>query len=134
MAGERRGTKVGWRNRLRSFWRKGLRPIWHDIEWPLVGGVWALALILGYIGFSRHSLAVGEASTGWNAFYRALQLIVLQSGDIAGPLPWQLQVSRFLMPAVAGYAAIQALLAVFREQWHIFGLRFAKGHAMVWAG
>ncbi len=131
MASDRPGTQESWRNRLRSFWRKGLSPIWHDIEWPLVGGVWAFALILGYAGFSRHSLAVGEASTVADTFYRALQLIVLQSGDVAGPLPWQLQVSRFLMPAVAGYAAIQALLAIFREQWHLLGLRFARDHAVV---
>ncbi|HMA54731.1 MAG TPA: NAD-binding protein, partial [Acidobacteriota bacterium] len=56
---------------------------------------------------------------------------MLQSGDVAGAVPWQLQVSRFVMPAVAGYAAIQALLAIFREQWHMFGLRFANDHAIV---
>lgn len=131
MVSETRGIRVSWRNRLRSFLRKRLRPIWHDVEWPVVGGIWVIGLILGYLGFSRHSLAIGEASSGWDTLYRALQLIVLQSGDIAGTLPWQLQASRFLMPAVAGYAAIQALLAIFREQWHIFGLRFAKDHAIV---
>lgn len=131
MAGETHDAAASWRDRLRAFSRKRLRPIWQDVEWPLVGAVWVFALILGYLGFIRHSQAVGEASTVSDALYRALQLIVLQSGDVAGPLPWQLEVSRFLMPAVAGYAAIQALLAVFREQWHLLGLRFIKDHAIV---
>ena len=48
----RPGTGAGWRNRLRSFWRKGLRPVWHDIEWPVVGAVWAFGLlIVGRLAF-----------------------------------------------------------------------------------
>jgi hypothetical protein len=131
MAGDGRGGAVGRRDRLRAFWRKRLRPVWYDLEWPLVGGVWAVGLILGFVGFGRQALAAGASATFWDTLYRALQLIVLQSGDVAGPLPWQLDVARFVMPAVAGYAAIQALLAIFREQWHILGLRFAKDHAVV---
>jgi Trk K+ transport system NAD-binding subunit len=131
MTGEGRGRAVGRRDRLRAFWRKRLQPVWQDLEWPLVGGVWVFGLILGFVGFSRHALAAGGSATFWDTLYRALQLIVLQSGDVAGPLPWQLDVARFVMPAVAGYAAIQALLAIFSEQWHILGLRFAKDHAVV---
>jgi len=131
MAREGHRTKNTWRNRLRAFWRKRLYPIWQDIEWPLVGGVWVFALILGYIGFSRHSATVGDGSTGWDIFYRTIQLIVFESGNVEGSLPWQLEVARFLLPSVAGYAAIQALLAIFRDQWQLFKLRFVKNHVVV---
>jgi hypothetical protein len=131
MAGERIGEGGVRRNRLRAFWRKRLRPVWHDLEWPLVGAVWVFGLILGFVGFNKYGQAAGMSATFWDALYRALQLIVLQSGDMPGPLPWQLEAARFVMPAVAGYAAIQALLAIFREQWHLFGLRFVRGHAVV---
>jgi hypothetical protein len=131
MAGEKLGEGAGRRHRLRAFWRKRLRPVWHDIEWPLVGAVWAFGLILGFAGFSKHAPAAGASATFWDTAYRALQLIVLQSGDVPGPLPWQLEAARFLMPAVAAYAAIQALLAIFSEQWHLFRLRFVTDHAVV---
>lgn len=131
MAVEGKGRTGGRSHRLRAFWRKRLRPFWQDVEWPLVGAVWAFGLILGFLGFSRHALAAGTPSSFWDTAYRALQLIVLQSGDVAGPLPWQLEAARFVMPAVAGYAAIQALLAIFREQWRLLGLRFLRNHAVV---
>jgi len=131
MAKEGHRTKNTWRNRLRAFWRKKFYPIWQDIEWPLVGGVWIFALIIGYIGFSRHSATVGDGSTGWDIFYRTIQLIVFESGNVEGSLPWQLELARFLLPAVAGYAAIQALLAIFRDQWQLFKLRFVKNHVVV---
>jgi voltage-gated potassium channel Kch len=131
MAVDGKSRAGGRRGRLRAFWRKRLRPFWQDVEWPFVGAVWAFGLILGFVGFSRHALAAGAPSTFWDTAYRALQLIVLQSGDVAGPLPWQLEAARFVMPAVAGYAAIQALLAIFREQWRLLGLRFLRNHAVV---
>jgi hypothetical protein len=131
MADETSGEGGVRRNRLRAFWRKRLRPVWHDLEWPLVGAVWVLGLILGFVGFNKYGLGAGMSATFWDVLYRALQLIVLQSGDVPGPLPWQLEAARFVMPAVAGYAAIQALLTIFREQWHLFGLRFVRGHAVV---
>lgn len=131
MAKEVHRGKNNWRNRIRTFKRKRLHPIWKGIEWPLVGGIWIFALVLGYIGLSRYSLSVGEDSTGWDIFYRAVQLIVLESGNVEGPVPWQLGVARFLMPALAGYAAVQALLAIFREQWQFFKLRFVKNHVVV---
>ena len=131
MAKEVQKNKNNWRNRLRAFWRKRLHPIWQDIEWPLVGGVWVFAFILGYIGFSKHSAAVSEGSSGWNILYRSIQLMVFESGDVEGPLSWHLEVARFLLPAVAGYAAVQALLAIFRDQWQLFKLRFVKNHVVV---
>jgi len=131
MSDSRSFDKVTWRNRWRAYWRKRLRPIWRDIEWPLVGGLWALSLVLAYLGFSQLSQAGGEPVTVRDILYRTLQLIVLESGDMTGPVPWPLEVSRFLMPAVAGYTAIQALLSVFSGQWHLFRLRFMKDHAVV---
>jgi hypothetical protein len=131
MAKEAHKIKNSWRNRLRAFRRKRLHPFWQAIEWPLLGGIWVFALVLGYIGFSRYSVAIGEQNTGWDFFYRAVQLIVLESGNIQGALPWQLEVARFLLPAVAGYAAVQALLAVFRDQWQRFRVRFIKNHVVV---
>lgn len=124
-------VKNSWRNKLRAFWRKKLHPIGKNIEWPLVGGLWIFGLALGYIGFSRYSLALGDDSTKLDIFYRAVQLIVFESGDVEGPVPWQLEIARFMMPAVAAYTAIQALLAIFNKQWQLLKARFLKNHVII---
>ncbi len=123
--------KKDWRKRLRAFKRKRLNPFWLSVRWPLIGGTWAFALILGYIGFYRYSLVTGQESTILDIFYRAMQLIVMQSGDVEGFVPWQLNMARYLLPILAAYAAIQALLAVFREQWQQLMIRFARNHAVI---
>ncbi len=126
-----RSIKKSWRNRFRAFKSRRFGPFRQAIKWPLIGGVWAIAIALGYMGFFRHSLAVGEELTGLDHLYRAVQLTVLESGNVKGPVPWQLQVSRFLMPVLAGYTAIQALLAIFRDQWQLLRVRFLKNHVVL---
>jgi hypothetical protein len=125
------GVRPGGRNRRWGLWKRKIRSVWQVVEWPLVATTWVVALILGCVGMGRYAAASGEAGTVLDHVYHAVQLIVLESGDIHGPLPWQLDVARFLLPAVAGYAAVQALLAIFREQWQLVKVRFVKKHAVV---
>jgi hypothetical protein len=120
-----------WYKCLRVFWRRCVSPIWQDIEWPVIGSIWIFSLILGYIGFSRYYAFNGENGTGWDFFYRSIQLMVLEYSDMTGQIPWQLEIARWIMPAVAAYAAIQALLAIFRQQWQLFKVRFFENHVIV---
>jgi hypothetical protein len=131
MAKKKSGTK-GYRHKhMRAFWRKRFYPVWQEIKWPLVGVIWICALVLGYIGFYEYSLAAGEHKTGRDLLYRSLQLILLASGDMEGAVPWKLEVARFLMPAMAAYAAIQALIAIFSKQWQLLRIRFLRNHVVV---
>jgi len=125
------GIKKSWRNRFRAFMRKKLNPILQDIKWPLLGLIWVIALTLGYIGFKNHALAAGRYGTGFDYFYRTLQLIVLQSGDVAGIVPWQLDAARFLLPVLAGYTAIHAFVAIFRYQWQLLRTFFFRNHLVI---
>jgi hypothetical protein len=113
-----------------SFWKK-LRRWLEDYKWPLIGFVWMVAIALGYIGFSKYFSAIGEASSPWNTFYLTLQLFVLESGSVSGPVGWQLQAARFLAPAVAAYTAIQALAIIFHEQLQLFRVRFLRDHIVI---
>lgn len=113
------------------FRRKRLDPVWQAIKWPLVGGFWVFSLILGYIGFNIISKATNDESTFFDLLYRSLQLIVFESGDVGGDIPWQLETARFLMPLLATFAAIQALMAIFSKHWQLFRLRFLKNHSVV---
>lgn len=42
-----------WWNRLKTFWREQGRHRWHDIQWGVIGGLWLVTLVLGYLGFAR---------------------------------------------------------------------------------
>ncbi len=96
--------------------RKGARSLLSGLlryEWPIVGILGLGALILGFTGFTR----VDGSGSFWDALYRDLQLLVLQSGHLEGqPVPWELQVARLLVPLVAAYVGLKGLAAIFREQ------------------
>jgi hypothetical protein len=99
-------------------------------EWPIVCILGVAGLILGFVGFER---ADGSPPV-WDALYRDVQLIVLQSGDIgAQPVPWELQVARFLIPAVAAYAGLKGLAAIFQEQLGLLRVRLLP-HSVVVCG
>jgi hypothetical protein len=108
-----------------------VRRVWGKIEWPAIGSVIAFALVLGFIGFSRFFAAVGESRSAWDIFYLTLQLFVLQSGSVSGPVTWELQVARLLAPTVAAYTAVKALATIFGERFERFWLRFYRGHVVI---
>lgn len=97
----------------RNVWRDLLRPLWEDVEWFVVGGAAATALVLGYIGFRNQP---GDTGSWSDHAYHSLQLWWLEYGSITEPTNWQLEVARLLAPVVVLYVAGRAVLAIFREQ------------------
>jgi hypothetical protein len=128
---KRESRKNNPRNQFRFFIMKRFYPLWQDVKWPVVGAIWGMAIALGYSGFNRYYLSIGETASTLDFLYQAVQLTVLESGNILGPIPWQLEAARFLMPVLAGYTAVQALLVVFRDQWQLLRVRFFKNHAVI---
>ncbi|MFQ5864543.1 MAG: NAD-binding protein [bacterium] len=122
---------VNWRRRVRSFRRKYLRLWWQAYQWPVIAGIALFALALGYIGFRNYFLALGESRWPLDIFYLALQLFVLQSGAILGPVGWELELARWLAPAVAAYTALKAVAVIFREQLQSLRVRFIKDHIVI---
>jgi len=74
-------------------------------------------LVLGFIGFSKLSTSLGENRSFLDIFYLTLQLITLESGAVPGPVPWELEMARFFAPLIAAYAALRALMLIFRQQF-----------------
>ncbi|MDQ3936121.1 MAG: hypothetical protein M3340_15975, partial [Actinomycetota bacterium] len=98
-------------------------------RWMVLAGLTALALILGYVGFER--LPEGERWSFGDSLHRSLQLFVLESGGVAPPVPWQLEVARLLAPAVTVYAAVLAGIALFRDRLRELGVRLrARDHVV----
>jgi len=67
-----------------------------------------------------------------DALFQALQLFVLEGGTTPSGTPWELNIARFLAPAVLGYAAIQGILFVARDQFALWRTRLlARKHVVV---
>jgi hypothetical protein len=104
---------------------------WGEKGWFVLVLLFLLALGLGIDGFRQHFDESGQDRSPTDLLYLTLQLFTLKSGDTATPTPWQLDVARFLAPAVALSAALYALAAVFREQLQLLRTRFWRRHVVV---
>jgi hypothetical protein len=89
---------------------------WAATRWPAIVALFAAALALGWIGFDLNSRALGEPGSFLDNLYRTLQLFIIHSGAVAQPVPWQLEIARFLAPAVAAGATLSALATLLGEQ------------------
>ena len=72
-----------------------------------------VAFALGYIGFRRST-----DDDVLTAVYHSLQLFALGAHDVEDP-SWALSVARFLAPAIAAFAAIQAVYLLLREEMQL---------------
>jgi hypothetical protein len=113
--------------RLRALWRERLRPYWHDARPTAVVAAGVAVIVLGTIGYLDKHPEFGLL----DALYRAVALFGL-TGNEEPPVPWTLEVARLLGPLVFGYAALRALLALFRQELRLLAIRaFARGHVVV---
>lgn len=103
-------------------------------QWFILVGVASIAFFLGCIGFHRSFQAAGMTTTPYDLIYLSIQLFVLQSGTIIPVAGWELQVARFLAPALTFYSIIIFLLLVFQERGKRFFLRFARDHVIICGG
>jgi hypothetical protein len=130
---EGEGSPQGPRRRRFATARESLRRRWRALQWPLIGGLGLLALVLGFVGFEHYLDRLGRPNGFWDVLYLDLQLLVLQSGAVreGAPLPWELEVARLLAPAVAGYAVLGAFAVIFRDQLQALRLRFVRDHVVL---
>jgi voltage-gated potassium channel Kch len=115
----------------RTLQRETIAHGWQRYRWPIIGLVWAVALLLGYIGFIRTTAAMNESHSPLDILYLTLQLIPLNSGAVDSPVTWELDVARLLIPALAAYTVWQAAAALFREQFASARLRRMRDHVVI---
>lgn len=104
-----------------------------DHQWLIIGVLWVATFLLGYIGVRKQLTARDEIWSLWDPFYRSLQLFILEDSVVVSSpiLSWELEIARFLSPAVTAYTAIAAVLVVFRERLQAFRLRHIKDHVVI---
>lgn len=118
-------------DRTKRRMRQRLLNWWSDYSWLVLLLVGLAGLTLGYLGFSLHASQLGLKRSFLDNLYLTLGLLSLNSGSVEGPVPWQLQVARFLVPAVAAYTALLALAAVFARETDRLKLWFARDHVII---
>jgi len=97
----------------------------------VIAGLFITALVLGWIGFDLNTRALGQPGSFLDNLYRSLQLFIIHSGAVPLPVPWQLEVARFLAPAVAAGATLSAIAALLGEQLSGLRVRFYSNHVVV---
>ena len=120
-----------WRRRIRIFRRKYIRIWWQAYQWPIIGVVAFIALVLGYIGFNKYFIALGQSRSTFDIIYLTLQLFVMESGSMSSPISWELELARWLTPALAAYTAVRAIAVIFHEQLQLFRVRFISDHIII---
>ncbi|MEI7726800.1 MAG: hypothetical protein WCK09_16945, partial [Bacteroidota bacterium] len=110
-----------------------LRLFLSENQWLLIGVAWALTYLLGLTGIVKQFKAAGEVRSFWDPFYRSFQLFFFDDSMVVSGVihSWQLELARFLSPAVAAFTAFTALISLFRDQMQLFRLRMMQRHVVV---
>ncbi len=111
--------------------RKRFRRWWGDYSWLILITLGVSGLVLGFVGFWKNELVTGVERTILDNLYLTLGLISLNSGAVPGPVSWELQVARFLVPALTAYTAILAFTAIFNQQTDRIRLWFIRDHVLI---
>jgi voltage-gated potassium channel Kch len=97
-----------------------------DIEWVLLAAAAAAVVVLGYLGYRDAHDSPADR------LYAALQLFVLEGGIAETGTPWQLEIARFLAPALVAYAAIRTALVLVHDRAMRLRVRlFTRRHVVV---
>jgi voltage-gated potassium channel Kch len=124
------GAPTGRRRSLRGL--RGFLSLLAQYQWWILGVVTLAAFVLGYIGASE-ALTEKDPVAHQNVLdpaYQSLKNFVLENDEKAG-LPWQLEVGRYLAPAVAGWATISALGLLFRDRVQQLKIPWMRGHVVI---
>ena len=100
-------------------------------QWIAMLSLAALAAVLGFVGHLRDLAPTGQPHPLGDLLYLTAQLFVLNGEGLAGAIPWQLQVARFLAPIVPAWAIVRAGTVLFHEQIQALRLRRSRGHVVV---
>jgi hypothetical protein len=107
-----------------------VQPFWQRHEWRVIAGLAVIAFALGYVGL-RRDLAEPADPSVLDLLYRDLQLFILESGALVEPVHWELNVARFLAPAVFFFTILKAVSAILDEQFTRFRLWRARDHVVI---
>ena len=126
--GPRAGRRTG---RLWILWCRLGRLLGMSRRWPVVAALLVAASVLGWIGFDLNLAARGQPASFLDKVYLTIQLFLVRSGSVPPPVPWQLEVARYVAPAVAAFATLSATVALLGEKLTGWRVRRYSDHVIV---
>ncbi|RLD76413.1 MAG: hypothetical protein DRJ10_13620 [Bacteroidetes bacterium] len=105
-----------------------------DLEWWIVGIVGFIAFTLSIKGFNILFTEAGVERNYIDLAFQAIKTFGMEFTDgFKSPLPWQLEVSRWLSPAVMLYIAGKTILFLIRREFKSSLIKFKKNHIIITA-
>jgi hypothetical protein len=100
-------------------------------QWITIAVLAAAALVLGYIGFWKYAASRPDSRTQLDILYVTLQLFIMESGNVSGRVPWELEIARLIAPVVPAWTVIIAAGILFRAQIQRFRMSWVHDHVVI---
>jgi hypothetical protein len=100
-------------------------------RWFVLAFLWAVVMGIGISGFVKQGSADDVNRAFLDNLYLTFQLGTLDYDGSSGPMNWQLQLARFIVPLLAAGTILQTASVVFREEFRRYRLRYEKGHTII---
>lgn len=114
-----------------SGWSRALVRIFRDNKVLILFVLGVTSIILGTTGFTKYFSQTNDSKSFATALYNALWLFTIEAGNLREPIPWELEVARWLSPMVAMYAVLLGFAVIFRDQVKLLGLSFLRNHVII---
>jgi len=101
------------------------------VRWWTLAVLWLVILVIGITGFVKQGSAEGIDRTFLDNLYLTLQLATLDYSGSSGPMNWQLQLARFVVPILAASTVLQSATLVFRRELDRMRSARSSGHTIV---
>lgn len=111
--------------------RRILQEVFGQWRWVIAVIPLLVTIVLGGWGFATYSLDGNPPLAFPDNLYQTLLLFFFASGSVTGPLPWPLEVARWMAPALLAWATIKTILFLVRKQMLLLRLRTWRGHALL---
>lgn len=103
-----------------------------NVKWLVVGVTGIIAFILALIGYSSYFYDNQIDRNTLDIIFYSIKIFGFDIIDnYASPLPFSLEVARWLAPGVLIYFVVNGLIYLFWRQLKIFGVRFYKNHIVI---
>ena len=111
--------------------KKRLRLWWNEYQWIAIGIAGVLFFILGYLGFAKFYTADPVKRTSFDLLHMTLQLLRIGTPLPPGAKPWELEAARTFATLLTTFAAVKALMLLFREKFQSLRLSRWRGHVVI---
>jgi hypothetical protein len=99
--------------------------------WALLLLLWVGFLVLGYNGWVQYEVMNHQVNDIAMNIYLTVQLVSMNSGAVAEPIPLALDIARFGLPVLTLLTAIQAFIGIFKDQVRAIQLSLLRGHVII---